>query len=132
MPTYEYECKTCRHNFEVFQAMSDPPVQDCPECGKEVRRLIFGGVGVIFKGSGFYVTDKSKESGKSKPVETATEPAKGDSAKTDAAAKPETAQPAAQQAAISKQGSDGGITKAAPSGEKTKPESKDSTRSQKE
>ena len=64
MPTYEYECKSCGHGFEVFQAMSDMPIKDCPECGKEVRRLIFGGAGVIFKGSGFYVTDKSN-SGKS-------------------------------------------------------------------
>jgi len=60
MPTYEYECKSCGHAFEVFQAMSDQPLKDCPECGKEVRRLIFGGTGVIFKGSGFYVTDKGK------------------------------------------------------------------------
>jgi len=60
MPTYEYECKSCLHNFEVFQPMSDPPLKECPECGKEVRRIIFGGTGVIFKGSGFYVTDKSK------------------------------------------------------------------------
>ena len=60
MPTYEYECKSCGHGFEIFQAMSDPPLKNCPECGKEVRRLIFGGTGVIFKGSGFYVTDKSK------------------------------------------------------------------------
>ena len=58
MPTYEYECKSCSHNFEVFQSMSEQPLKDCPECGKEVRRLIFGGAGVIFKGSGFYVTDK--------------------------------------------------------------------------
>ena len=65
MPTYGYECKSCSHNFETFQAMSDPPLKDCPECGKEVRRLIFGGTGVIFKGSGFYVTDKSKSGSKS-------------------------------------------------------------------
>jgi putative FmdB family regulatory protein len=71
MPTYEYECKECGHGFEVFQAMSDQPIKECPECGKEVRRLIFGGTGVIFKGSGFYVTDKGK-SGKtaSKPAKT--------------------------------------------------------------
>jgi putative FmdB family regulatory protein len=128
MPTYEYECKTCGHNFEVFQAMSDPPVQNCPECGKEVRRLILGGAGVIFKGSGFYVADKSKESGKSKPVEAAAEPAKSDSTKTDAAAKPETAQAAAQKTEVSKQGSEGAVAKAAPSGEKAKSESKDSAR----
>ena len=64
MPTYEYECKSCLRNFEIFQSMSEPPVKCCPECGNEVRRLIFGGAGVIFKGSGFYVTDKNK-SGKS-------------------------------------------------------------------
>jgi putative FmdB family regulatory protein len=60
MPTYEYECKSCSHSFEVFQSMNDPPLKICPECGSEVRRLIFGGTGVIFKGSGFYVTDKGK------------------------------------------------------------------------
>jgi putative FmdB family regulatory protein len=58
MPTYEYECKICGHTFDVFQSMSDEPLKSCPRCGKEVRRLIHGGVGVIFKGSGFYVTDK--------------------------------------------------------------------------
>ena len=68
MPTYEYECKTCGYNFETFQAITDEPVKICPMCGKDVRRLIFGGTGVIFKGSGFYVTDKSKgaDSGKAK------------------------------------------------------------------
>ena len=60
MPTYEYECKDCSYGFEIFQSMSDSPLKDCPKCGKEVRRLIFGGTGVIFKGSGFYVTDKGK------------------------------------------------------------------------
>jgi len=59
MPTYEYECKSCGHTFEVFQSMSDEPLKICDKCGKEVRRLIFGGAGVIFKGSGFYVTDKA-------------------------------------------------------------------------
>jgi len=83
MPTYEYECKSCSHNFEVFQSMSDPPVKDCPVCGKEVRRLIFGGTGVIFKGSGFYVTDKSKGSGK-----TETKPSSTQSAESAAKADP--------------------------------------------
>ncbi|QQO08368.1 FmdB family zinc ribbon protein [Breznakiella homolactica] len=74
MPTYEYECKTCGHYFDVFQNMSDEPVKVCPECGKEVRRVINGGMGVIFKGSGFYVTDKKGGGGKkttSKSSETA-------------------------------------------------------------
>ena len=60
MPTYEYECKSCGHNFEAFQSMSDNPLSECPQCGKELRRLINGGGGVIFKGSGFYVNDKNK------------------------------------------------------------------------
>ncbi|MCL2043369.1 MAG: zinc ribbon domain-containing protein [Treponema sp.] len=59
MPTYGYECDNCSHNFEIFQAMSDDPLKKCPQCGKKIRRLISGGAGVIFKGSGFYVTDKS-------------------------------------------------------------------------
>ncbi|MDR1319717.1 MAG: zinc ribbon domain-containing protein [Treponema sp.] len=69
MPTYEYECKSCGYSFETFQAMSDDPLKSCPKCGKEVRRLINGGSGVIFKGSGFYVTDKGKASAgaKAKP-----------------------------------------------------------------
>jgi putative FmdB family regulatory protein len=58
MPTYEYECKKCSHSFEIFQSMSDEAVKICPECGGEVRRLINGGAGVIFKGNGFYSTDK--------------------------------------------------------------------------
>ncbi|MDR2073501.1 MAG: hypothetical protein LBP60_08740 [Spirochaetaceae bacterium] len=60
MPTYEYQCKNCGHGFEVFQSMSDAPLTECPQCGSEIRRIINGGGGVIFKGSGFYVTDKGK------------------------------------------------------------------------
>ncbi|MDR3336238.1 MAG: zinc ribbon domain-containing protein [Treponema sp.] len=63
MPTYEYECKTCGHSFEAFQSMREEPLKECPQCGKEVRRLINGGSGIIFKGSGFYVTDKKGGSG---------------------------------------------------------------------
>jgi putative FmdB family regulatory protein len=85
MPTYEYECKICSHHFEVFQSMSDEPVKKCPECGKEVRRLISGGVGVIFKGSGFYVTDKDKSVPKKDVSKKNTTPA------SEAASKPESA-----------------------------------------
>ena len=57
MPTYEYECADCGHSFEKTQSMSDEPLQVCPECSGRVRRVINGGMGVIFKGSGFYVND---------------------------------------------------------------------------
>ncbi|MDR0730303.1 MAG: zinc ribbon domain-containing protein [Treponema sp.] len=73
MPTYEYECKTCGYTFDVFQNMSDDPLKDCPQCGKEIRRLINGGTGVIFKGSGFYVTDKNKSPGKTPPAPPKTD-----------------------------------------------------------
>ena len=66
MPTYEYECKSCGHNFDAFQNIKDEPLKTCPECGKEIRRIINGGTGVIFKGGGFYVTDKSGSSSRSK------------------------------------------------------------------
>lgn len=72
MPTYEYECKSCGHDFETFQSMSDAPLKDCPECGGELRRLINGGGGVIFKGSGFYVTDKSGGKNAAKGTKTDT------------------------------------------------------------
>ncbi len=60
MPTYDYECKDCGHTFEHFQSMSEDPLKICPECGGVLRRLIGGGMGIIFKGSGFYVTDNRK------------------------------------------------------------------------
>ena len=57
MPIYEYECKTCGHRFEELQNIHDASVKTCPECGRSVHRLPSTGVGVIFKGSGFYATD---------------------------------------------------------------------------
>ena len=58
MPTYEYKCDACGHQFERFQSIMAPPVKRCPECGKaKVRRLFSVGAGLIFKGSGFYTTD---------------------------------------------------------------------------
>ena len=57
MPTYEYECEKCGIVFERFQKMTDEPVKRCPECKGKVKRLISGGAGIIFRGSGFYQTD---------------------------------------------------------------------------
>ena len=82
MPTYGYECKSCGHTFDAFQSMSDEPLKICPKCGREIRRLINGGTGVIFKGGGFYVTDKAK-SGKS--VKSDDAPKADKSAGTDSA-----------------------------------------------
>ncbi len=62
MPTYEYRCNSCGHVFEAVQSIADAPLSKCPKCGKKVRRVIHGGMGVIFKGSGFYTTDYKKSS----------------------------------------------------------------------
>ncbi|MBD3384578.1 zinc ribbon domain-containing protein [candidate division KSB1 bacterium] len=66
MPTYDYRCKACGHQFEVFQKISDEMIDECPLCNGQVVRLIGGGQGLIFKGSGFYITDykRSKKSEK--------------------------------------------------------------------
>ena len=64
MPTYEYACPKCGHTFEVFQSMKDAPLTKCPACKKTgVKRLLGTGAGLIFKGSGFYITDYKKSSG---------------------------------------------------------------------
>jgi putative FmdB family regulatory protein len=61
MPTYEYRCKACGHEFEEFQSMSSDPLTMCPKCAKpSLKRLMSSGVGLIFKGSGFYLTDYKK------------------------------------------------------------------------
>lgn len=61
MPLYEYECRQCGVRFERLQKMTDAPLTDCPECGGSIYRVIQP-VGVIFKGSGFYVTDNKGKS----------------------------------------------------------------------
>jgi putative FmdB family regulatory protein len=63
MPTYDYRCHGCGHEFEVFQSISADELRKCPECGKpKLRRLMGGGAAIVFKGSGFYQTDYRSES----------------------------------------------------------------------
>jgi putative FmdB family regulatory protein len=66
MPTYEYECLSCKHKFEVLQSLKEKPITRCPKCSKKVRKLISSTGGFIFKGAGFYATDYKKSS---KPAE---------------------------------------------------------------
>ncbi len=96
MPTYEYECSKCHQEFEVFQSMNDAPLKTCPKCGRAgVRRKIGGGAGLIFKGTGFYITDYKNKSAapaptaESKPA-AATKPA-GSEGKSAPAAEKKTA-----------------------------------------
>ena len=82
MPTYDYICKKCDHTFEYFQTMSDAPLELCPECKGKVRRLVSGGSGLIFKGSGFYLTDYvKKDSSEKKEESTASKKSKKDQKK---------------------------------------------------
>ena len=93
MPTYEYRCNACEHEFELFQAMSAPVKKKCPECGKlKLERLIGIGSAVMFKGSGFYETDYRSESYKKgaeaekkakEPKKDAGSEKKSDSKKTE-------------------------------------------------
>ena len=113
MPTYEYECAKCKKSFELVQSMKDDALKTCPKnlCrmktwGKgKVKRKIGAGAGLIFKGSGFYITDyrsegyKKSKSDSAKTSETASATStKSDSAKADSP-KPESSKPAAKPAA---------------------------------
>ena len=63
MPTYDYECNNCGHEFELFQSISEAVKRKCPECGKQKLQRLFGtGAAVVFKGSGFYQTDYRSDS----------------------------------------------------------------------
>lgn len=94
MPTYEYVCRDCSHQFETWQKMTDEPLTICPECGGHIRRVLFP-AGIVFKGSGFYKTDHSNSSsaggvnGHAKKSETA-ESSKESEAKTSSESSPET------------------------------------------
>ena len=97
MPTYEYLCPKCDHAFEQFQSMNDAPLKKCPKCKKAgVKRLIGGGAGLIFKGSGFYITDYKNK----KPADKAEGGEKAAPAKTEAKSETKTeAKPAKTAAA---------------------------------
>lgn len=62
MPTYDYKCPS-DHIFEVFQGINEEPAAVCPHCGKPAKRLLSAGAGLMFKGSGFYITDYKKNNG---------------------------------------------------------------------
>jgi putative FmdB family regulatory protein len=89
MPTYEYQCKSCSHRFDLFQSITAPVKRKCPKCGRSaLERLIGVGAGIIFKGGGFYETDYRSETYK-KAAEAETKAAEGKTeAKTES--KPDT------------------------------------------
>ena len=88
MPTYEYQCDSCRRTFDQFQSIKALPIEKCPTCGGPIRRLIGSGAGIIFKGSGFYQTDyrsasyKKRAEAEKKASSTPEKPASGSSSNT--------------------------------------------------
>ena len=98
MPTYEYECPE-GHAFEKFQKMADKPRAKCPVCGKPATRKISGGAGLVFRGSGFYITDYGKDGkgprkGESdKPAAEKPSESKGESGAQETKSKPESSAP---------------------------------------
>lgn len=96
MPTYGYQCPACGHEFDKLQKISDDTRAKCPKCGKRAKRLISGGAGVVFKGSGFYETDYKragsdkgrKDSGADKESKTKSESPKTDAARDSSSSKP--------------------------------------------
>ena len=105
MPTYEYHCDACEHEFEEFQSMSEAALTKCPQCGRKKLRRLFGtGAAVLFKGSGFYETDyrsesykkaaKAEQEGPSKPTGTdstgSAAPAKAETPKSETKSSPGT------------------------------------------
>ena len=95
MPTYDYKCDACEHKWEEFQSIKAAPIKKCPSCGKsKARRQIGGGAGLIFKGSGFYLTDYRSDSYKKAAEADKKASSGGDSsaAKSDGGAAPKSEQ----------------------------------------
>ncbi|MCU0958874.1 MAG: zinc ribbon domain-containing protein [Pirellulaceae bacterium] len=87
MPTYDYQCSGCEHEFELFQSISDRPRRKCPACGEmKLKRLIGPGAAVVFKGSGFYQTDYRSESYRKRAAEEKSATSGTTEAKSDTSA----------------------------------------------
>jgi putative FmdB family regulatory protein len=107
MPTYEYKCSACGHEFEKYQQITAKPIKRCPSCGKNTaRRLIGIGSGVIFRGSGFYTTDyrdagyKAQAKADVPAAPAKSESSKSESSKSEPAAKPTDKTPVAAEAKV--------------------------------
>ena len=86
MPTYEYACTECGHRFETVQSFSDDALTECPSCGGVLRK-VFGSVGIVFKGSGFYKTDTRGASSASTPPSSESSSTPADTASSSSAPK---------------------------------------------
>lgn len=107
MPTYEYACDNCGGEFEIFQSIKDAPVTVCEKCGGNLTKLLSAGTGLIFKGSGFYITDyKTKSGGEGAKSESSGGGSSGDSGSTGSSGSSGSATPAASSGGGSGSGGD--------------------------
>lgn len=111
MPTYQYACTECGHRFEAVQAFSDNALSECPECSGKLRK-VYGSVGVVFKGSGFYRNDAR---GDSKSTSTTVTPAK-DSGSKDSGSKDSGSKDSSSSSSASKDSSSSSSSTASSSG----------------
>jgi len=107
MPTYEYRCKNCGHEFDIVQAFTDDSLTECPSCHEATLKKVFGNVGITFKGSGFYKTDSrsagtfgstrdadKSDNGSSPSTSTKTDAAASTTSSSDSSSSSSTASPA--------------------------------------
>ena len=88
MPTYEYTCTACGHRLDAVQRFTDDPLTECPECGGALRK-VYGAIGIVLKGSGFYKTDSRAAAGSNGSSKKGADASKGDSAAADSSPKKE-------------------------------------------
>jgi putative FmdB family regulatory protein len=120
MPTYEYLCQSCGARFEAWQKITDDPIDVCPTCGEHVRRIIFP-VGLVFKGSGFYVNDT--RSATSRAVDSG-EPGSGQGSDTPAGeTSPSPSAEAKDASSVASKTASSGTSDAGGSGAKESPKS---------
>jgi putative FmdB family regulatory protein len=108
LPTYEYACTACGHRLEAVQKFTDDPLTECPECGAALRK-VYGAVGIVLKGSGFYKTDSRAASGTNGSAKKSTDAQNGDGTGGDSSSKKESSAPdtgGSDKAGSDKAGSD--------------------------
>lgn len=113
MPTYGYQCTECKYEFSAFQSMKDDPIAVCPQCSGKVKRLLYP-VGVVFKGTGWYIND-SRAPEKSEKSDSAARTENGDKTETPASV-PESSSASKPAATDSKPEASAAVTSAAPKG----------------
>ena len=93
MPTYQYRCPSCGYEFEEFQAITEDPISVCPRCKGKTQRLISGGAGLLFKGSGFYATDYRSKDYKKRAREEMPSTSSSDSSATPSSGTSDSSKP---------------------------------------